>query len=131
MTLSVMNEKFPFYTRWKIPSADEEGAISCVQEIEIGGLSDTMLNQFFFYDLSESHFCAELNNQSIGKVIGKGFVSAKLIGWEFRLGHLGFEGFEFYEMTGEIDAYLVHAEYCASDDFRTIIHGKLWKKPLK
>lgn len=128
ITLSMMEDKLPFYTRWKIPPADEGGRIASTQEIQIAGLSDLMHNQFSFYDISKKNFAIELENQSLGKVVGKGLINTKVIGWEFRLGHLGFEGFEFYEVAEEPDTYLLHAEYSTSDDFRTIIHGKVWKK---
>jgi len=128
ITLSMMDEALPFYTRWKVPEVDEQGNILCFQEVQIAGLSDLMLNQFSFYDLSQKNFAISLENQSIGKVVGKGMVYPNKIGWEFRLGHLGFEGFEFYEKTDEPDKYLLHAEYATSDDFRTVIHGKIWKK---
>ncbi len=55
------------------------------------------------------------------------FLNDKLIGWEFRLDHLGFEGFEFYEKSDSPDTYLMHAEYATNDDFRTVIHGKIWR----
>ena len=128
ISLSMMDEKLPFYTRWTVPSADDKGLIACLQEIQIAGLSDMMHNQFSFYDVSRQNFAIKLENQSIGKVVGKGIINSKLIGWEFRLGQLGFEGFEFYEVAKEPDTYLLHAEYAASDDFRTVIHGKIWKK---
>ena len=60
-------------------------------------------------------------------MVGKGTINHKLIGWEFRLDHLGFEGFEFYEKGADSDTYLMHAEYATSDDFRTAIHGKIWR----
>ena len=129
ITLSMMEEnELAFFTRWKVPLADETGRIDALQEIQISGLSDVMHNQFAFYDLSRQSFCIELENQSIGKVVGQGLINKEIIGWEFRLGHLGFEGFEFYEAADQPDTYLMHAEYSTSDDFRTVIHGKIWKK---
>lgn len=128
ITLSMMEEELPFYTRWSIPPANDKGLIACIQELQIAGLSDMMNNQFSFYDIASKDFVIELENQTIGKVVGKGLIKPNLIGWEFRLGHLGFEGFEFYETCDEPDTYLLHAEYSTSDDFRTVIHGKVWKK---
>ena len=72
-------------------------------------------------------FTIELQNQSLGVIVGRGIINAKLIGWEFRLEQFGFEGFEFYEASKEDGVYLFHAEYATSDDFRTVIHGKIWQ----
>ncbi len=126
MTLSTGDESLPFYTRWKVPK-DNNGRIESVQEIQISGLSDVMHNQFAFYAIKRKKFSIELENQSLGKVVGEGIVNDKFIGWEFRLDHLGFEGFEFYEKSENLDTYLMHAEYATNDDFRTVIHGKIWR----
>ncbi len=129
ITLSMMEEKeLPFFTRWTIPLADEKGMIHAMQEIQIAGLSDIMQNEFTFFDQSKEGFAIQLDNQSIGKVVGAGRINPDVIAWEFRLGHLGFEGFEFYELSKEPDVYQMHAEYATADDFRTIIHGKVWRK---
>ena len=127
ITLSMMEEELPFYTRWKIPPAQTQGKVETVQEIQISGVQDCMHNQFVFSDISSKGFNIELENQSMGKVLGKGLINDRLIGWEFRLGHLGFEGFEFYEVTSTADTYLIHAEYATNDELRTTIHGKIWK----
>ncbi|MCB1107602.1 MAG: hypothetical protein KDK76_05870 [Chlamydiia bacterium] len=127
ISLSMTEEKLPFFTRWKVPKPDEKGRVDSVQEIQISGLSDVMQNQFAFYDITRKGFHIELENQSLGKVVGKGMINDKLIGWEFRLDHLGFEGFEFYEISEIPDTYLMHAEYATNDDFRTVIHGKIWR----
>ncbi|MEM8727267.1 MAG: hypothetical protein AAGE99_00930 [Chlamydiota bacterium] len=126
VTLSMMDEQLPFYTRWKVPG-DEKGRIESIQEIQISGLSDVMQNQFAFYDITWKEFSIELENQSLGRVVGKGMINDRLIGWEFRLASLGFEGFEFYEKSEILDTYLMHAEYATNDDFRTVIHGKIWR----
>jgi hypothetical protein len=127
ITLSMVEEELPFYTRWNVPPSDK-GRIASKQEIQISTLSDMMQNQFVFYDITAKSFAIELENQSLGKVIGKGMINDCLIGWEFRLDHLGFEGFEFYEKSDLPDTYLMHAEYATNDDFRTVIHGKIWLK---
>lgn len=127
ITLNMMDEELPFYTKWRVPTSDDIGRIECVQEIQIAGVADLMLNEFAFYDRSKDAFNIELENQSLGKVVGKGMIKDHLIGWEFRLNNLGFEGFEFYEKEGE-DSYLMHAEYSTTDEFRTVIHGRIWKQ---
>ena len=127
ITLSMMEDALPFYTKWKVPEISSNGRVDSMQEIQITGLADVMQNQFAFYDITRKGFHIELENQSIGQVVGKGIISEKLIGWEFRLDHLGFEGFEFYEKSELPDTYLMHAEYATNDDFRTVIHGKIWR----
>lgn len=127
ISLSMVEEELPFYTRWNVPLS-EKGRIDSKQEIQISGLSDVMQNQFAFYDITQKSFAIELENQSLGKVVGTGLINDHLIGWEFRLDHLGFEGFEFYEKSDLPDTYLMHAEYATNDDFRTVIHGKIWLK---
>jgi hypothetical protein len=74
-------------------------------------------------------FAIELENQALGKIVGGGVINDKVIGWEFRMPELGFEGFEFYERQ-EDDSYLMHAEYTTSDQFRTLIKGRVWQ-PIK
>lgn len=123
----MMEEKLPFYTKWKIPQADDLGRIECAQEIQISGLNDLMLNQFAFYDIKNGKFTIELENQSLGKVVGRGIITPQKIAWEFRLNNLGFEGFEFYEKVDN-NSYKLHAEYSTNDEFRTVIHGRIWKK---
>tara|TARA_B100000989_G_scaffold294269_1_gene273077 strand:+ start:736 stop:1185 length:450 start_codon:yes stop_codon:yes gene_type:complete len=125
ITLSSIDEKLPFYTRWKVDSIDKKTK-NWSQEIQISGFSDKMVNQFSFFDISNKAFGVNLENQSLGKVSGKGIINDKIIGWEFRLSAMGFEGFEFYEISEAEDTYLVHAEYATNDDFRTVIHGKIW-----
>lgn len=125
ITLDMMDETMPFYTKWKVPSIDEGGRLECTQEIQIAGLSELMLNEFSLYDIAPGQFLIELENQSLGKVVGSGLIGKETIAWEFRLNHLGFEGFEFYQKVDE-NTYKVHAEYATTDEFRTIIHGKIW-----
>ena len=125
ITLDMMDETMPFYTKWRVPLVEEGGVLQCTQEIQIAGLSDLMMNEFSLYDIRGNDFAIELQNQSLGKVVGTGLISPETIAWEFRLNHLGFEGFEFYQKVDE-NTYKVHAEYATTDEFRTIIHGKIW-----
>ena len=126
INLSMSDEELPFFTRWKIPEKDDAGRVECVQEIQVAGLPDIMLNEFLFSKVKEGNFEIELENQSLGKVIGKGVASDGTIAWEFRMSDLGFEGFEFYEKVGP-EEYKMHAEYATNDEFRTVIHGRVWK----
>lgn len=126
--LNMVEEELAFYTRWNIAQRDDTGKIECLQEIQVKGLSDIMHNQFLFYDLTSGTFVIELENPSLGKVIGSGLITDKVIGWEFKAIDIGFEGFEFYEKQVD-NSYLMRAEYATADQFRTIIKGKVWEKP--
>lgn len=126
IVLNMVDENLGFFTRWSVSHPDPSGKIECVQEVQIKGLSEVMLNQFFFYDLSPNAFIVELENQALGKVQGKGIINEKVIAWEFRVSELGFEGFEFYERQSD-NSYLMRAEYASSDQFRTIIQGRVWQ----
>jgi hypothetical protein len=127
--LNMVEEELSFFTRWSITHPDGLGRIECMQEIQVKGLAEVMINQFALFDLTPSGFSIELENQSLGKIIGKGIISENLIGWEFRNPEIGFEGFEFYEKQPD-GSYLMRAEYASSDQFRTLIQGKVWKKAL-
>jgi hypothetical protein len=127
--LNRVEEELLFYTRWNVSSRDQQGLITCAQEIQVKGHSDVMINQFVMYDLTANGFTIDLENQALGKVTGKGIISDNLIGWEFRAPEIGFEGFEFYEKQPD-DSYLMRAEYASTEEFRTLIHGKVWKKAV-
>jgi hypothetical protein len=124
--LSMVEEELGFFTRWNISPPDGTGRIESVQEIQVKGLSDIMLNQFSFFDLTPTTFVIELENQALGKIAGTGLISDKIIAWEFRIPDIGFEGFEFYEKEND-NTYLMRAEYATRDQFRTLIRGKVWK----
>lgn len=126
IVLNMVEEELAFFTRWNVSTKDSTGLIECVQEIQVKGLSDIMMNQFLFTNVSASSFAIELENQALGKIIGAGVINDKVIGWEFRMVELGFEGFEFYEKQ-EDNSYLMHAEYSTSDQFRTLIKGRVWQ----
>src|SRR5437667_6647755 len=124
--LNMVDEELNFYTRWNILDRDEIGKIESIQEIQVKGLSDIMLNQFCFFDLAHNNFTLELENQALGRVSGTGIINDKVIAWEFRLPDIGFEGFEFYEKDPD-GSYRMRAEYATNDQFRTLITGKVWK----
>lgn len=126
IVLNMVEEELAFFTRWNVSDKDPSGLIECVQEIQVKGLSDIMMNQFIFTNVSASSFTIELENQALGKIIGTGVINDKVIGWEFRMPELGFEGFEFYEKQPD-NGYLMHAEYSTSDQFRTLIKGRVWQ----
>ena len=125
---SMMEEgPLSFVTSWEIPAPDCKGKVAAVQEIRVAGLAQNMCNRLVFYDIQSNQFAIELQNQSLGAVIGQGIINPALFGWEFRLEKFGFEGFEFYETGKEERTYLFHAEYATAEDFRTVIHGKIWR----
>lgn len=128
--LNMVDEELGFYTRWSVARKDQSGRIECTQEIQVKGLSEVMMNQFTFFDLSQSSFSLELENQALGKVVGTGIMSDKVIAWEFRIPEIGFEGFEFYEKQSD-NSYLMRAEYATTDQFRTLIQGKVWQPATK
>lgn len=125
--LNMVSEELAFFTRWNVNLADGEGKIGSIQEIQVKGLSEVMRNEFFIYGLTNGEFSIDLENQALGKITGKGLVNDKLIAWEFRVEEIGFEGFEFYEKQDEKN-YLMRAEYATTDQFRTLIEGRLWQQ---
>ncbi len=125
--LNMVEEELGFVTRWSVSDRDAGGKIECIQEIQVKGLSDVMHNQFSLSDITPTNFSIDLENPALGRVNGIGIISDKVIGWEFRVEDLGFEGFEFYELQPD-GSYLMRAEYATSDQFRTIIRGRVWQK---
>lgn len=126
--LNMVDEELVFYTRWNFLKTN--GKIEGIQEIQVKGLSDIMLNQFTFSNFVQGKFIIELENQALGKITGTGLSSDKVIAWEFRIPELGFEGFEFYEL--DVDGtYKMRAEYATRDQFRTLIQGKVWIPAVK
>ncbi len=127
--LSMVEEELPFHTRWTATKKNPSGLIECLQEIQIKGLSDVMQNQFALFDFTVNNFLIELENLTLGKVTGKGIIKDKLIAWEFRAADIGFEGYEFYEKQSD-GTYIMCGEYATSDQLRTTIKGKIWRKNL-
>ena len=125
--LSMVSEELEFFTRWNASVLDGDGKIQCLQEIQVKGLSEMMHNEFFFYNFTNGEFTIDLDNQALGKVTGKGLITDKVIAWEFRVEEIGFEGFELYEKQDDKN-YLVRAEYATSDQFRTLIQGRVWQQ---
>ena len=125
--LNMVSEELSFFTRWNINNADVDGRIECLQEIQVKGLSDIMHNEFFVYNLTYGEFAIDLENQALGKITGKGLVNEKVIAWEFRIEDIGFDGFEFYEKQDD-NNYMMRAEYATTDQFRTLIQGRVWKQ---
>jgi hypothetical protein len=117
-----------FYTRWVIaePLGNGAGKMLGTQDVEMHGGDDRIKNRFIFSHITSSSFQVELENELVGKVQGQGIIDPQKIAWEFR-GYPNFEGFEVYELQENGD-YLFHAEYVSSDQFRSMIDGRIWEK---
>lgn len=126
ITFNEFGHGLKFYTRWKVTDSSEK-AVNCTQEIEVEGLMDKTQNKFTLSDLKPTSFTITLENESLGKVTGKGVIDEKTVAWEFSNKELGFEGFEIYEIQ-EDGSYITRGEYISIDQLRTIIEGKIWKK---
>jgi len=118
------SDRLRFSARWTV-HPESSGVISATQKIEVEGVAEKMENEFAFTDFEGERFAVELDNQLLGCVYGNGLVEGSVIGWEFRANEQqGVEGFEIYELQ-EDGSYSVRAEYVSTDQFRTIIEGKL------
>jgi hypothetical protein len=126
--LSNIEEELKFFTRWKTSPFDPQiWELDSLQEIQIAGHSDIMLNQYLFSALEGKRFEVELENQAWGRVFGEGMIDQGFVGWEFRDNDIGFEGYEFYQLQDD-GTYLMKAEYVSGEDYRTTIEGKIWKQ---
>lgn len=126
ITFNEFGHGLKFYTHWKVSDTSDEN-ISCTQEIEVEGLMDKTQNRFTLTEIKNNTFVISLENESLGKVMGKGVYDDKTVAWEFSNKELGFEGFEVYEIQ-EDGGYITRGEYISIDQLRTIIEGKVWKK---
>ncbi len=125
VTFTASPESLHFATKWEVKEM-ANGELQAVQQVEIRGLSERVVNRFLFFDITPTQFALELQNELVGSVIGKGIYDELQIGWEF-LGHTDFQGFEIYRVIDQ-ETYSLHAEFSSSDEYRTIVHGRVWKK---
>lgn len=114
-----------FYTKWNIKELTNH-IISCQQRVEMEGRDEDIYNNFVFSAMQPESFIVEISNDTLGLMMGKGILDTKTIAWEFR-GNPEFEGFEVYELQDNGD-YMLHAEYMSTDQYRTIIDGRVWRK---
>lgn len=129
ITFSASPDHIHFYTRWNIVTLEPVKSpkiFHWLQEVEMRGSDDRVKNHFVFTLISPTTFSLTLENDLVGKVIGKGLFDAKKIAWELK-GSDTFQGFEVYELQENGD-YMLHAEYAAPDNFRTTIDGRIWLK---
>jgi hypothetical protein len=125
ITFSVSPEHIHFYTRWTVEKVADH-LIRSLQEVEMHGSDEKVKNEITFSEMTPHSFLIQLENHLIGSVKGKGIIDEKTIAWEVK-GEQGFEGFEVYELQENGD-YMMHAEYVSTDQFRTIVDGRIWKK---
>lgn len=118
-------EQIHFYTKWKIQVVDKHES-RAEQQVEMRGGGENVVNYFTFSHIKDSGMAVALENEILGSASGKGVIDDKKIAWEF-LQHSDFEGFEVYELQENGD-YLLHAEYVSTDQHRTTIDGRIWKK---
>lgn len=130
LSLNMLEDELVFFSRWVVKERNPKGIIECVQEIQVRGLADVMINHFIFSDITPSSFSVFMDNHAVGKVSGTGIYEKDVFGWEFRVPESGFEGFEFYEKKSE-ELYHVHGEFSTLDDLRTKIRGKVWLSKKK
>lgn len=124
--LNQFEEDLVFFTRWTV-RAEEEHEIECIQEIQIKGIGDIMVNHFSIFQIESSGFSLVMDNHAVGTIQGKGILHEQAIGWEFRVPEIGFEGFEYYEKESE-ESYLMRGEFATTDQLRTTLQGRIWKQ---
>jgi len=125
ITLSTSPEFIKFYTKWEI-TREMTDVIRAVQVVELIGVDEPVINTFTLTEITPSNFSIALENGAIGKVTGTGLRNDSLIAWEF-IGQERLEGFEVYEKQDNGD-YFFHAEYGASETYRTLVEGLIWRK---
>lgn len=126
IAFSASPESVRFYTKWVIEPL-KKGEIGAEQQVEMQGSEPNTKTQFRFYNITPTTFSLELDNETLGRIVGTGVIDPKTIAWEFHTQVEGLEGFEVYELQDNGD-YMLHAEYASTDQFRTIIDGRIWKK---
>jgi hypothetical protein len=124
--LNQFEEELPFFTRWTVQPMEEK-EIECMQEIQVKGLSEIMVNHFRIFQIASSTFSLVMDNHAIGTVEGAGILHELAFGWEFRVPELGFEGFEYYEQESE-ESYRMRGEFATTDQLRTTMKGRIWKQ---
>lgn len=125
ITFSVSPDHLHFYTKWLVETPSD-GIILCRQEVETEGREWPLINTFNISKITEEGFSIDLSNDLLNHIPGKGVLDPKTIAWEFR-GNPDFEGFEVYELQDNGD-YMLHAEFVSTENFRTIVDGRIWKK---
>lgn len=126
ITFSVSPDHIRFYTRWSYLADKEQPTHKWVQEIEMHGSDEKAINHFVITPLTDATFAIALESEFAGKALGKGVIDPKKMAWEIKSPDT-FHGYEVYELQDNGD-YLMHAEYVAQDNFRTLIDARIWQK---
>ena len=126
ITFSASPESIHFYTKWVISNLKDQEGFSCTQQVEMTGTDESVYNHMTISNITDDSFAIQLNNDIIGKVNGKGLIDDRSVAWEYRHGD-EFDGFEVYELQENGD-YMFHAEYASTDQYRTVVDGRVWKK---
>lgn len=122
---SMAEDELDFTMHWTILPLEQE-QIFFNQLIDIPTLGQTMKNSFTLSELAGDRFTIQLENQIIGKVVGKGVIDFELIAWEFREPKQAFEGYEVYELQ-EDQSYKMRGEFSGGDGMRTYVSGSISK----
>jgi hypothetical protein len=125
VSFSTTLESLHFYTKWIVKEKVKDRLV-LEQLVEMQGVHEKVINQFTLKNITESGFDILLENDLIGSCEGKGMIQGDTVGWEFR-GESGLEGFETFQKQ-ENGEYQVKAEYASPDQFRSMIHGRIWKQ---
>lgn len=124
--LNMVEEELVFQTKWSVQGADFSQKVVGAQDIQVQGLSEQMRNELTFYDFKPKSFLVDMDNQNVGRIVGKGIYDEKMIAWEFR-DNENFEGYETYTLQ-EDGSYEMKGEYITTDQFRTQIKARIWRQ---
>ena len=126
ISFSASPDHIRFFTKWSYIDQTDPIFHRWEQVVEMQGNEESIKNSYSITPLTDTTFSISLENEVIGKAIGKGVIETNKIAWEIRNPDT-FQGFEVYELQENGD-YMVHAEYAAQDNFRTLIDGRIWLK---
>jgi hypothetical protein len=124
ITVNVLEEALFFTTEWTVQAKDLAGKASCIQEIQISGIQESLRNDLIFYNFGDHEFCVDMENENVGRIVGVGFYDERRISWEFRNNGKDFEGFETYTLQSD-GSYHMRGEYVTSEQIRTKIESKI------
>ncbi len=124
VSFSMSPDVLHFRTKWVVREG-ENSSFQCTQIVEIVG-GDRIVNDFAIKPQDSSAFEIVLENELLGTFSGTGVIEERTIAWEFREKG-AFEGYEVYRRTDDTE-YTMHAEYLSSDQMRTMIRGRIWKR---
>jgi hypothetical protein len=125
VSFSMSPDVLHFRMKWVVMQ-DTPQNYRCTQTVEIVG-GDRIINVFDITKTEDNkNFAITLENELLGTFSGTGVQEEQLIAWEFREKG-AFEGYEVYKKV-ENDEYTMHAEYLSSENTRTMIRGRIWKK---